>query len=303
MTDPEAPIRRALTIAGSDSGGGAGIQADLKAFAACGVHGMTAVTAITAQSTVGVDAIEAVSPEMVRAQVRAVARDIGIDAVKIGMLGTAATIAAVAQALDEISEITGGAPPPVVLDPVMVSESGAQLLQPDARHALIELLLPRVTVLTPNLPEARVLAGPGPGPAAGPGPGHGGAAEDAAGLARAIHALGPRIVVVTGGHRVEAVDVFYDGSEIVEIAGERFLSGAAHGSGCTHSSVLAARLACGDTPLQAARVARRRAGEAVRDGLGSIGAGAGPVDILGIGRSAPRPVRGQPTPFDSGCEA
>ncbi len=289
MSDPETPIRRALTIAGSDSGGGAGIQADLKAFAACGVHGMTALTAITAQSTVGVDAIEPVSPEMVRAQVRAVARDIGIDAVKIGMLGTADTIAAVAQALDEISEITRGTPP-VVLDPVMVSESGAQLLQPDARHALVELLLPRVTVLTPNLPEARVLAGAGE-------------AQNVAGLARAIHALGPRIVIVTGGHRTEAIDVFYDGSEIVEIAGERFPSGAAHGSGCTHSSVLAARLARGDTPLQAARAARRRAGEAVRDGLRSIGAGAGPVDILGIGRSAPRPAGGQPEPFASGGEA
>jgi hydroxymethylpyrimidine/phosphomethylpyrimidine kinase len=291
MTDPEAPTRRALTIAGSDSGGGAGIQADLKAFAACGVHGMTALTAVTAQSTVGVDAIEPVSPEMIRAQVRAVARDIGIDAVKIGMLGTADTIAAVAQALDEIAEITPGAPPPVVLDPVMVSESGAQLLQPDARDALVELLLPRVTVLTPNLPEARVLAGAGD------------AAQDAARLARAIHTLGPRIVVVTGGHRTEAVDVFYDGSEIVEIAGERFPSGAAHGSGCTHSSVLAARLACEDTPLEAARVARRRAGEAVRDGLGSIGAGAGPVDILGIGRSARRSAGGQPKSFAPGGEA
>jgi hydroxymethylpyrimidine/phosphomethylpyrimidine kinase len=271
MTDGEIPIRRALTIAGSDSGGGAGIQADLKAFAACGVHGMTAITAITAQSTVGVDAIEAVSPELIRAQVRAVARDIGIDAVKIGMLGTAETIAAVVQALDEIAELTPGAPPPVVLDPVMVSESGAQLLHPDARRALIVQLLPRVTVVTPNIPEARVLAADTE------------AQQDAPALAVAIHALGPRIVVVTGGHRTEAVDVFYDGSKLVEITGERFPSGAAHGSGCTHSSVLAARLARGDTPLQAARVARRRAGEAVRDGLRSIGAGAGPVDILGIG--------------------
>jgi hydroxymethylpyrimidine/phosphomethylpyrimidine kinase len=271
MTDCETPIRRALTIAGSDSGGGAGIQADLKAFAACGVHGMTAVTAITAQSTVGVDAIEAVSPELIRAQVRAVARDIGIDAVKIGMLGTTETIVAVAQALDELAEITLGAPPPVVLDPVMVSESGAQLLQPDARRALLEELLPRVTVLTPNLPEARVLAGDTD------------TEQDAPALAVAIHGLGPRTVVVTGGHRTAAVDVFYDGREIVEIAGERFPSGAAHGSGCTHSSVLAARLARGDTPLQAAHVARRRAGEAVRDGLRSIGAGPGPVDILGIG--------------------
>src|SRR5579875_1588471 len=126
MSDGRPPIRRALTIAGSDSGGGAGIQADLKAFAACGVHGMTAITAITAQNTVGVDVMEAVSPEMIRAQVRAVARDIGIDAVKIGMLGTAEAIAAVAEALDELAGLPAGAPP-VVLDPVMVSESGAEL--------------------------------------------------------------------------------------------------------------------------------------------------------------------------------
>lgn len=265
-----APIRRALTIAGSDSGGGAGIQADLKAFAACGVHGMSAITAITAQNTVGVDAIEAVSPDMILAQVRAVALDIGIDAVKIGMLGTASTIAAVAQALDELAALPAG-PPPVVLDPVMVSESGAPLLAPDARRALIAELLPRVTVTTPNLPEARVLAGE---------------EQDAAALARAIHALGPSIVIVTGGHRAEAIDLFHDGTRVVEIAGERHPPGAAHGSGCTHSSVLAARLALGDTPLEAARVARRRAGEAVRDGLRSIGAGAGPVDILGIGARA-----------------
>ncbi len=271
MAGRDPHIRCALTIAGSDSGGGAGIQADLKAFAACGVHGMTAITAITAQSTVGVDAIEPVSAEMIRAQVRAVALDIGVDAVKIGMLGTAETIGAVVQALGEIRRIAPGAPPPVVLDPVMVSESGARLLRSDARRALVEELLPRVAVVTPNLPEARVLAGAGD------------AEDDAVALAKAIHALGPRVVIVTGGHRTEAVDVFYDGSQVVEIAGERFSSGAAHGSGCTHSSVLAAHLARGETPLQAARVARRRAGEAVRDGLRFIGAGAGPVDILGIG--------------------
>jgi hydroxymethylpyrimidine/phosphomethylpyrimidine kinase len=270
MTDPAQPIRRALTIAGSDSGGGAGIQADLKAFAACGVHGMSAITAITAQSTVGVDAIESVSPAMIRAQVRAVARDIGVDAVKIGMLGTAETIAAVAGALDELSEIALGTPPPVVLDPVMVSESGAQLLEPEARRALVDELLPRATVVTPNLPEARVLAGAGA------------AEQDAEALARAVHALGPRIVVVTGGHRSTVADLYHDGTRTVEIEGERFPDGAAHGSGCTHSSVLAARLALGDAPLQAAHVARRRAGEAVRDGLRSIGAGPGPVDILGI---------------------
>jgi len=269
MTEPTRPIRRALTIAGSDSGGGAGIQADLKAFAACGVHGMTAITAITAQSTVGVDAIESVSPAMIRAQVRAVARDIGVDAVKIGMLGTAQTIAAVAGALEELGKIAP-APPPVVLDPVMVSESGAELLQPDARRALVEELLPRVTVVTPNLPEARALAGAREDE------------DDALALARAVRALGPSVVIVTGGHRPTAADLYHDGTRTVEIGGERYPAGAAHGSGCTHSSVLAARLALGDDPLQAARVARRRAGEAVRDGLRSIGAGAGPVDILAI---------------------
>jgi hydroxymethylpyrimidine/phosphomethylpyrimidine kinase len=254
----------ALSIAGSDSGGGAGIQADLKAFAACGVHGMTAITAITAQNTVGVSAVHPIPPEIILAQVRAVARDIGVDAVKIGMLGTADTIVAVARALDELPAAT-----PVVLDPVMVSESGAQLLEPAALEALVELMLPRVTVVTPNLPEARALL----------------AADERsepADLARALHDLGPANVVVTGGHREQAIDVFYDGEQLVEIDGQRYPDGAAHGSGCTHSSVLAARLARGDSPLEAARTAKRRAAEAVRDGLASVGAGAGPVDILGV---------------------
>ncbi len=266
MTDAKtAPSRlpAVLAIAGSDSGGGAGIQADLKAFAACGVHGMTAITALTAQSTVGVDAIAAVAPEMIVAQVRAVERDIGVDAVKIGMLGSVATIAAVARALDELKPGT-----PIVLDPVMVAESGARLLPEDARDALVQRLLPRVTVTTPNLPEARVLAGLD--------------GDDAVLLARAIRALGPRCVVVTGGHRATASDLFFDGERVVEIAGERYADGAAHGSGCTHSSVLAAQLARGLAPLEAARAARRLAGCAVRDGLREIGAGAGPVDVLGV---------------------
>jgi hydroxymethylpyrimidine/phosphomethylpyrimidine kinase len=258
-----AHLPAVLSIAGSDSGGGAGIQADLKAFAACGVHGMTAITAITAQSTVAVDAIAAIDPDMIVAQVRAVANDIGVAAVKIGMLGSEATIAAVLRALDELDPAT-----PIVLDPVMVAESGARLLDEEAREALIERLLPRATVVTPNLPEARVLAGM---PDA-----------DAPALARAVHALGPRCVVVTGGHREQAIDVFYDGEQLVELPGERERDGAAHGSGCTHSSVLAARLALGDTPLQAARTAKVYAARAVRDGLREIGRGAGPVDVLGI---------------------
>jgi hydroxymethylpyrimidine/phosphomethylpyrimidine kinase len=256
-----------LSIAGSDSGGGAGIQADLKAFARCGVHGMTAITAITAQNTVGVDAVEAVSPQAIVAQVRAVAEDIGVDAVKIGMLGTVETVDAVVEAL----ALVGGAP--VVVDPVMVSESGAVLLEEEARTALVERLLPLAAVATPNVPEARVLADAG---------------DDATQeeLARAVVSLGPAAVVVTGGHSEELVDVFFDGREAVAIRGERHPDGAAHGSGCTHSSALAARLAHGDTPFEAARAARRIASEAVANGLRGIGSGAGPVDVFGL---LPRP--------------
>ena len=262
----------ALTIAGSDSGGGAGIQADLKAFARCGVHGTSAITAITAQSTVGVSAIHPVPPEIVLAQVRSVIADIRIDAVKVGMLGTVAGTLAVAQALDELPVGT-----PVVVDPVMVAESGARLLDEDAERALIEQILPRAGVLTPNLGEARVLA------RRSTVPGEGDVAEADA-LARALLELGPRAVVVTGGHRERAVDLFLDAARAdpVEIPGERHRDGAAHGSGCTHSSLLAAQLALGRTPLQAARVARALAGVAVRDGLRDVGAGAGPVDVLGL---------------------
>jgi hydroxymethylpyrimidine/phosphomethylpyrimidine kinase len=271
-----SPRRRtpcALSIAGSDSGGGAGIQADLKAFAACGVHGMTAITAITAQNTVGVTAVQFVAPEMILAQVRAVAQDIGVDAVKIGMLGTVPVIEAVATALDELPVGTA-----VVLDPVMVAESGAELLEAGACGALIELLLPRASVLTPNLPEARALLAH----ASGTGVEGEAAQADVSALARAIHALGPAVVVITGGHREVATDLFYDGSQTVELAGERHPDGAAHGSGCTHSSVLAARLALGDSPLEAARTAKRRASEAVRQGLLDVGAGPGPVHVLGV---------------------
>jgi hydroxymethylpyrimidine/phosphomethylpyrimidine kinase len=256
-------IPAVLSIAGSDSGGGAGIQADLKAFARCGVHGMTAITAITAQNTVGVEAVETVSPEMIVAQVGAVAEDIGVDAVKIGMLGTAETVDAVVEALGLVGEA------PVVVDPVMVAESGAVLLDEDARAALIERLLPLATVVTPNIPEARALAGVEERDSQ----------ED---LAREVLALGPRAVVVTGGHSERVVDVFFDGRESAEIAGERHPGGAAHGSGCTHSSALASFLALGETPLEAARQARVVASAAVAAGLREIGEGPGPVDVLGL---------------------
>ena len=264
-----------LSIAGSDSGGGAGIQADLKAFAACGVHGMTAITAITAQNTTGVTAVHPIPPETILAQVRAVAQDIGVDAVKVGMVGTATTIETVATALDELPEAT-----PVVVDPVLVAESGAILLEPSAQDALIGQLLPRATVATPNLPEARALTGlPN---------------ADAAQLAKAVLSLGPQVVVVTGGHGERAADTFYDGERLVELPGKRHRDGAAHGSGCTHSAVLASALAWGWEPLAAARLARRMAADAVGHGLTTLGAGAGPVDVLGRAGTEPRPPADAP---------
>ena len=254
-----------LAIAGSDSGGGAGIQADLKAFARCGAHGMTAITAVTAQNTTAVRAVFPLPPEAIVAQVRAVAEDIGVDAVKIGMLGTAETI----EAVDTALELVAGAP--VVLDPVMVAESGARLLDADAVEALRTRLLPRAAVVTPNAAEAAALVDAEPG-------------TDPALLARLVHALGPSAVVVTGGHREDATDLFYDGERSVPIPGERHPPGAAHGSGCTHSSALAAHLALGLDPLEAARRAKEVATAGVRDGLRALGGGAGPVDVFGLGR-------------------
>jgi hydroxymethylpyrimidine/phosphomethylpyrimidine kinase len=296
MAARDRPVPAVLSIAGSDSGGGAGIQADLKAFARCGVHGMTAITALTAQSTVGVDAVRPVPPEMIVAQVRAVAEDIGVDAVKIGMLGTAETVRAVRDALELLEDGT-----PIVIDPVMVAESGAVLLDDDARRAIVDELLPLATVITPNLPEARVLAGESTEPAepgaAAPDDGSQTRApaapgrDDAEALARALHGLGPAAVVITGGHREQATDVFFDGASLERIPGERHRDGASHGSGCTHSSALAAHLALGLSPLEAARAAREVAGAAVRDGLRTLGAGAGPVDVFDLtGRAVSRAV-------------
>jgi hydroxymethylpyrimidine/phosphomethylpyrimidine kinase len=259
---------RLLTIAGSDSGGGAGIQADLKAFSRAGAHGMSAITAVTAQNTETVTAVYPLPPEAIVEQVRAVAGDIGVDAVKIGMVGNAAAIEAVAEALGLVGDA------PVVLDPVMVAESGARLLEEEAEDALRGLLVPRASVVTPNVPEAEVLAGKGAGP-------------DAEDLARAIHGLGPGAVVVTGGRRREvAADVFFDGERLETIEGERHPDGAAHGSGCTHSSTLAVQLALGADPLEAARRAKEVAAFAVRDGLRKLGSGAGPVDVFGLARIA-----------------
>jgi hydroxymethylpyrimidine/phosphomethylpyrimidine kinase len=258
---PRVPV--AITIAGSDSGGGAGIQADLKAFARCGVQGTSAIVALTAQNTREVISVEAIPRQMILDQVRAVASDLGIDAVKIGMLFDQPTIEAVADALDDLGE------PPIVVDPVMVAESGAVLLDPGAKQALIELILSRAAVATPNLSEARELSGLGDS-----------ATPDE--LARAVRELGPRAVVVTGGHSADGADVFFNGETVESIDGPRHPDGPSHGSGCTHSSALAAYLAHGFEPLAAARAAREIAAEAVANGLRELGGGTGPVDVLGV---------------------
>jgi hydroxymethylpyrimidine/phosphomethylpyrimidine kinase len=251
------------------------------------VHGTSAITAVTAQNTVGVSAIHWVSPEIVLAQVRAVLSDIGVDAVKVGMLGSAEIALAVAAAIDELPAGT-----PVVVDPVMVAESGARLLTPDAQLALVREILPRASVLTPNLPEARALAGrehARPRGDALTGARAPAVDEDVEveALARAVLALGPRVVVLTGGHRARAVDLFLDSAgagTAVPIEGERYPDGAAHGSGCTHSAILAAQLALGRTALDAARVARALTGAAVGHGLRDVGQGSGPVDVLDLAR-------------------
>jgi hydroxymethylpyrimidine/phosphomethylpyrimidine kinase len=269
-TERNTPV--AMTIATSDSGGGAGIQADLKAFARCGVHGTSAIVALTAQNTHEVVSVETLPRQFILDQVRVVVEDMGVDAVKIGMLFDEPTIDAVAEALDLVGET------PIVVDPVMVAESGAVLLKPEAKRALIDRILPRAAVLTPNLAEARELTEIGMD--ATP--------ED---LARALIDLGPAAAVVTGGHTEDGADRFFDGDHLELIEGPRQPGGASHGSGCTHSSALAARLALGDRPFEAARAARLIAAEAVGNGLGEIGEGAGPVDVLGTVKPVARPSR------------
>jgi len=251
-------IPRLLTIAGSDSGGGAGIQADLKAFAAAGCYGTSAIVALTAQNTQGVTAVHELPVDFVRAQLDAVYDDIGVDAAKTGMLFSRALIEAVADFLDRRNL-------PLVVDPVMLASSGATLLQPEAVETLVSRLFPLATVVTPNLHEAEALAG------------RTGSRRE---LAERIHELGAPAVLVTGGHGEEAVDHLFDGEHHLEIPVERYETAATHGAGCTHSATLAAGLAKGLSLEQAAREAAQVASEAVRHGLAEIGAGDGPVDVL-----------------------
>jgi hydroxymethylpyrimidine/phosphomethylpyrimidine kinase len=252
-------VPRCLTIAGSDSGGGAGIQADLKAFAAAGCHGMTAIVALTAQNTIGVTAVHEVPPELVRAQLEAVFDDLGVDATKTGMLFSVELIEVVADFLAEH-------PRRLVVDPVMVASSGARLLREDAVETLVERLFPLAMVITPNLPEAEALVGEG--------------TPDQ--LAERLHGLGAAAVIVTGGHADEPADHLFDGERHIEIPVERHRIRATHGAGCTHSATLAALLARGESLEAAARGAARAASRAVAQGLVDLGAGEGPVDVLGV---------------------
>jgi hydroxymethylpyrimidine/phosphomethylpyrimidine kinase len=251
-------VARCLSIATSDSGGGAGIQADLKAFAAAGCHGMTALVALTAQSTVGVRAIHELPTDFIVAQLDAVAEDIGVDAAKTGMLFSARIVAAVAGWLAETAF-------PLVVDPVMVASSGAVLLREDAVATLVSRLFPRATVITPNLPEAEALTG------------RRGTRRE---LAERLHEMGAPAVIVTGGHGDSAVDHLFDGREHHEIPVVRLAIPATHGAGCTHSATLCARLALGDSLLEAATAAALVSSDAVAHGLVGIGHGDGPVDVL-----------------------
>lgn len=259
-------VPRCLTIATSDSGGGAGIQADLKAFARLGCHGMTAIVALTAQNTVAVTGVHELPPAFIEAQLEALYSDIGVDAAKTGMLFSAPIVETVAAFLERH-------PTPLVVDPVMVAASGAKLLLDDAVDVLVGRLFPLATVVTPNLHEACALAGRPYSENA-----------DRRELAQALHELGAPAVVVTGGHGAEAVDWLFDGERHVPIPVARYPATATHGSGCTHSASLAALLARGESLEAAARGAAELATEAVGNGLDGIGAGSGPVDVIGLER-------------------
>jgi hydroxymethylpyrimidine/phosphomethylpyrimidine kinase len=253
---------RALTIAGSDSGGGAGIQADLKTFVMLGVHGMSALTALTAQNTVGVQGVHEVSPEFVREQIASVCTDIGVDAAKTGMLSSAQIVSAVADAVREF------AVPNVVCDPVFVSKHGDALLRADAVDALRTKLLPQATVITPNVPEAEGLLGR---PVSTREPD-----EDAA---KALAELGPRWVLLKGGHLSsdDATDLLTDGKTVIRLESERVPTKHTHGTGCTLSAALAAGLAKGLDVPDAARQAKKFVTRAIQRHL-DIGHGIGPVN-------------------------
>ena len=257
-------VPRCLTIAGSDSGGGAGIQADLKAFAALGCHGMSAIVALTAQSTTEVRSVHEAPPEFIRDELEVVFDDIGVDAAKTGMLASAAIVEAVAEAVVEARL------PALVVDPVFVSKHGHRLLAEDALGALRRLILPLATLVTPNLPEAAALAGIGVQNR-----------DDMRRAADAILQLGPRAVLVKGGHLEadRAIDLFVEGDVDAWIDAERIDTRHTHGTGCTLSAAITAHLARGESLLDAVRAGKDFVTEAIRHAL-PLGEGIGPVDHL-----------------------
>lgn len=273
MPEPTVGVTppRAMTVAGTDSGGGAGVSADLRTFAACGVHGCVAVCAVTVQNTVAVTGVHQIPPSVVADQIAAVAGDIGLQAVKTGMLAGTEIIEAVAAACDDAS-IGASRDTPLVIDPVAASMHGDPLLASSALDAFRTLLFPRATIITPNLDEVRLLVGV--------------EVHDREGqreAARALHKLGPAWVLVKGGHLREDVDVcvdmLYDGSSFVELPGPRFDTGNTHGGGDTMAAAIASRLAWGDPVPDAVAFAKRYLVEAVRRSF-PLGAGHGPVSQL-----------------------
>ena len=264
MARVDATSPRALTIAGSDSGGGAGIQADLKTFSALGIFGMSALTAVTIQNTLGVQGYEELSPPTVAGQIRAVVSDIGVDAAKTGMLASAGIIGAVADALADLSVAN------LVVDPVFVSKHGHPLLAPEGVQALREAILPLATLVTPNLPEAAGLTGLEVATRA-----------QMEGSASAILSLGPRAVLVKGGHLEDgpAADLYMDAGRTEWLESERIETTHTHGTGCVLSAAITARLAFGDDLLDAVRAGKDFVTAAIRHSLG-IGRGIGPVNPL-----------------------
>ena len=272
-------MHTALTIAGSDSSGGAGIQADLKTFAAFGLYGVSAITAVTAQSTKGIEAILALPADLVTAQIEAVAGDLPIRATKVGMLANAAIVEAVTAAIEELDL------PLVVVDPVLVSSSGDRLLDEDGVRALCAELLPRARVVTPNIPEAEALSGVRIG-----------SMDDAREAARRIHEMGPAAVIITGGHgtaNAEVVDLLFDGHAFHEFRVPRVESRNTHGTGCTYASSVTAGLALGLELPDAARRAQVYVAGAIRYAPG-VGHGRGPLEHFWERRgpvSETRPLR------------
>lgn len=254
-------MKKALTIAGSDSGGGAGIQADLKTFAAHGVFGMSVITAITAQNTLSVTAVQDILPEVIAAQIAAIFDDMGADAVKIGMVSQPETIRAIADGLGKYPL------PPVVVDPVMISKSGYHLLQPEAEQVLVTELLPLATVATPNIPEAEAILLRKIE-----------TLQDMEQAAREIHAMGPKAVLLKGGHRSgDATDILFDGKQCIHLEAVRIPTKNTHGTGCTLSSSIAANLARGMAVAEAVAAAKKYITVAIEHAL-PIGKGVGPTN-------------------------